>query len=101
MLRAARRLRAQLTCSGLRGDRFGEGAEVWLNPEVGRRGSEGAQSGAQRPGASGEPWVPGNGSMGRSPREAGAGGVAGSPARQQPPPGRPGRRLCLRTSSLW
>lgn len=31
---------------------------MWLNPEVGRRGSEGAQSGAQRPGASGEPWVP-------------------------------------------
>lgn len=55
---AAERLRARLTCSvaaaAAAGRQEGKGGRGrGLNPEVGRRQSERARSGAQRPGANG------------------------------------------------
>lgn len=50
----------------------------------------------------GEPWVPGNGSVGRLPRETGVGRVARSRRRVQSSLGQgPGRLFCFLSSSLW
>ncbi|KAJ8782222.1 hypothetical protein J1605_000619 [Eschrichtius robustus] len=92
---AAARLRARLTCSvvaavaaGRQEEKGGRGRG--LNPEVGRRQSERARSGAQRLGANGEPWVPGNGRAGRPRGEPARGAgwrAAGAPSAARSPPG--------------